>query len=177
MRLAPEIVLTEGERSELMRMVRCKRTSARLNLRAGVVLLAADGVRNSVIAETLCAGRVQVGRWRERFAAHRLAGIERDLARCAPPVVVDVARRIEMTSQSAQRAATHWSRRKMAAELGVSAASVSRTTTKIPSPSSGQKNANDTLQKVIKANSRFSSKQNENATPHQRAKLRRCQTP
>ena len=126
MRLAAEIVLTEGERSELMRMVRSKRASVRLSLRAGIVLLAADGVQNSVIAEMLSTGRVQVGRWRERFAKHRLAGIERDLPRGAPPVVVDVPRLIEMTTQSAPPAVTHWSTRKMAAELGVSAASVSR---------------------------------------------------
>jgi transposase len=39
---------------------------------------------------------------------------------------VDVARLVELTTQSKPEAATHWSTRKMAAELGVSAASVSR---------------------------------------------------
>jgi transposase len=39
---------------------------------------------------------------------------------------VDVARLVELTTQSKPEAATHWSTRKMAAQLGVSAASVSR---------------------------------------------------
>jgi hypothetical protein len=37
-----------------------------------------------------------------------------------------VARLVELTTQSKPEAATHWSTRKMATELGVSAASVSR---------------------------------------------------
>ena len=126
MRVAPEIILTEDERAELMKLVNSKRTSIRLEQRAGIVLLAADGVQNKEIAEVLGVGRVQVGRWRERYATHRLAGIERDLPRGAPPATVDVARLIEMTTQTKPKAATHWSTRKMASEMGVSAASISR---------------------------------------------------
>ena len=126
MRVATEIVLTEKERRELMELVGSRCTSVRLNLRAGIVLLAADGVQNKLIAQMLGTGRIQVGRWRERYAKQRLAGIEQDLPRGAPPVVVDVARLIELTTQSTPQAAPHWSTRKMAAELGVSAASVSR---------------------------------------------------
>jgi transposase len=125
-RVAPEIVLTEDEREELMKLVRSKLTSVRLEQRAGIVLLAAEGLKNKEIAEMLGVGRVQVGRWRERYAAHRLAGIERDLPRGAPPTTVDVARLIELTTQTRPEAATHWSTRKMAREMKVSAASVSR---------------------------------------------------
>jgi len=39
---------------------------------------------------------------------------------------VDVARLVELTTQTKPKAATHWSTRTMAAELGVSAASISR---------------------------------------------------
>ena len=91
-----------------------------------MVLLAADGLQNKVIGAQVGAGRVQVARWRERYARMRLAGIERDLPRGAPPVKVDVARLVQLTTQSEPKAATHWSTRSMAAELGVSAASVSR---------------------------------------------------
>ena len=41
-------------------------------------------------------------------------------------MTVDVARLVELTTQSKPEAATHWSTRTMAAEIGVSAASVSR---------------------------------------------------
>jgi transposase len=126
MRVAPEIVLTDEERAELSKLVRSKRTSVRLALRARIVLLAADGTQNKDIAEQLGVGRVQVSRWRERYERLRLAGIERDLPRGAPPVKVDAARLVELTTQAKPVAATHWSTRKMAAELGVSASTVMR---------------------------------------------------
>lgn len=90
------------------------------------MLLAAEGKQNKDIAEALAIGRVQVSRWRARYRAKRLAGIERDLPRGAPPTRVAVARLLELTTQSKPVAATHWSTRTMAAKLGVSAASVSR---------------------------------------------------
>ncbi len=126
MRVASEIVLTQDETNELTRLVRSKLTSVRLEQRASIVLLAADGFQNQDIAQMLGVGRVQVGRWRQRYALHRLGGIEQDLPRAAPPTTVDVARLIELTTQTTPAAATHWSTRKMAKAMGVSAASVSR---------------------------------------------------
>jgi transposase len=125
-RVATEIVLTDEERGELTRLVRSKLTSVRLVQRARIVLLAADGKQNKDIAEQLGVGRVQVSRWRERYVQSRLAGIEHDLPRGAPPVKVDAARLVELTTQAKPSAATHWSTRKMAAELGVSASTVMR---------------------------------------------------
>ncbi len=107
----------------MTQLVRSKRTSVRLSQRARIVLLAAQGMQNEDIAVQLDIGRVQVSRWRERFAESWFAGIERDLPRGAPPVTVDVARLVELTTQSKPEAATHWSTRTMAAELGISAAS------------------------------------------------------
>jgi transposase len=126
MRVAPPLVVTDAERAELTRLVRSRRTSVRLALRARIVLLAAAGRQNKDIAAELGIGRVQVARWRGRYAQERLAGIERDLPRGAPPAKVDAARLVELTTQSQPAAATHWSTRTMAAVLGVSAATVSR---------------------------------------------------
>ena len=126
MRVAPEIVLTDEERAELTRLARSKLTSVRLVQRARIVLLAAESLQNKDIAEQVGVGRVQVSRWRERYAQSRLAGIERDLPRGAPPVKVDAARLVELTTQSQPAAATHWSTRTMAVELGVSASTVMR---------------------------------------------------
>ena len=126
MRVAPEIVLSEGERRELVRRVGSKLTRVRAVQRARIVLLAADGKQDKAIAVTLGIGRAQVSRWRGRYRQQRLAGIERDLPRGAPPVKVDVTQLVELTTQSTPEAATHWSTRTMAAKLGVSAASVSR---------------------------------------------------
>lgn len=126
MRVAPTIKLTDDERLELTKLVRSKRTSVRLAQRARIVLLADQGKQTIVIAAELGVGRVQVARWRERYAEARLAGIERDLPRGAPPVKVDVAKLVELTTQSKPEAATQWSTRTMAEKLGVSAASISR---------------------------------------------------
>ena len=126
MRMAPKIVLRNEERAALTTLARSKRSSVRRAVRAKIVVLAADGLYNKDIAEQLKIGRVQVARWRERYRESRLAGIARDLPRGAPPVKVDVVRLVELTTQSKPKAASHWSTRKMAAELGVSAASVSR---------------------------------------------------
>src|SRR5450755_3785787 len=125
-RVAPEIVLSDEEREVLDDLIRSKLTSVRLALRARIVLLAAQGLQNKDIALALDVGRIQASRWRERYLESGLEGIEHDLPRGAPPVTVDVARLVELTTQTKPAAATHWSTRTMAAELGVSAASVSR---------------------------------------------------
>jgi len=126
MRVAPEIVLTEDERVELTKLSQSRLTSVRLAQRAQVVLLAAKGMQNQEIAGEVGIGRIQVARWRGRYAELRLAGIERDLPRGAPPKKVDVARLVELTTQSKPEAATHWSTRTMAKVLGVHSSSVSR---------------------------------------------------
>jgi transposase len=125
-RVAPEIILSEQERAELTKLVRSKLSSVRLAMRAQMILLAAEGLQNKEIAAQVGSGRVQVARWRGRYAEFGLAGIERDLPRGAPPVKVDAARLVELTTQTQPKAATHWSTRTMAAQLGVSAATISR---------------------------------------------------
>jgi transposase len=100
MRVAPEIVLSEEEHAELTKLACSKLTSVRLAQRARIVLLAAEGIQNKEIAQRLNIGRVQVGRWHKRYAESRLAGIERDLPRGTPPTKVDVARLVELTTQS-----------------------------------------------------------------------------
>jgi transposase len=126
LRVAPVIELTDEQASELTRLARSKRTSVRLAQRAQIVLLAAQGLQNTDIAEQLGVGRVQVARWRERYLDSGLQGIEQDLPRGAPPLKVDVAKLVELTTQTTPEAATHWSTRKMAAVLKVSPSTVMR---------------------------------------------------
>ena len=120
LRVAPAIELTKKQEVELTRLARSKRTSVRLAQRAQIVLLAAQGQQNKDIAQQLGIGRVQVARWRERFLQSGVQGIKRDLPRGAPPVKVDVAKLVELTTQSTPEAATHWSTRTMAVVLQVS---------------------------------------------------------
>ena len=126
MRVAPTITWSDKERAELSRLSRSGRTSVRLAQRVKIVLLAAQGLQNKEIAARLGIGGVQMARWRERYLQAGIERIERDLPRGAPPVKVDVARLVELTTQSTAEAATQWSKRKMAAELGVAPSTVWR---------------------------------------------------
>jgi len=60
--------LTDQEQTELKKLVSSKLTSVRLAQRARIVLLAAEGMQNKDIASQVGVGRVQVSRWRERWA-------------------------------------------------------------------------------------------------------------
>jgi Winged helix-turn helix len=53
-------------------------------MRAQMVLMAADGLRNDQIAVRLRCGRDVVSQWRKRFFEQRLAGLE-DRPRCGRP--------------------------------------------------------------------------------------------
>ena len=103
MRVAPVIELNEQEREELLKLAHSETASVRLVQHARIVLLAGDGLKNQEIAKLLDAGRVEVSRWRERYATLGLEGIERDLPRGAPPMKVDVAKLVELTGTRADR--------------------------------------------------------------------------
>lgn len=126
MRKAPTIELDSEEEKKLARLARSNTTSVRLARRARIVLLAAQGWDNESIATELGIGRVQVGRWRSRYAQGGLEAIERDLPRGGRPPKVDAAEIVRRTTQTLPEAATHWSTRTLADELGVSDTTVWR---------------------------------------------------
>jgi transposase len=126
MRVAPTIHLTADETQKLTRLARSSTTSVRLARRARIVLLAADGLDNEEIAARIDVGRVQVGRWRARYAQGGLAAIERDLPRGGRPPKVDAAEIVRRTTQTLPVAATQWSTRTLGREMGVSDTTVLR---------------------------------------------------
>ena len=81
MRVASAIELDEAQREKLVKLAHSNTTEVRLARRVSIVLLAADGLDNRKIAELVGVGRIQVGRWRERYAAGGLKAIEQDLLR------------------------------------------------------------------------------------------------
>ncbi|MCP3980445.1 MAG: helix-turn-helix domain-containing protein [bacterium] len=81
MRRAIQITLSEAERAMLERLKRGRRVTVRLAERAAIVLHAADGLENQQIAALMGISRQKVGRWRDRYAASGLAGIEKDAPR------------------------------------------------------------------------------------------------
>lgn len=129
MKIATVIVLSNDERKTLTMWSRGRSTPARLVLRAKIVLAAADGKTNETIAAELHTSKPTVGRWRNRFAARRIAGIEKDAPRPGrTPVIATetVTRIVRKTTQEKPEAATHWSTRSMAKAVGVSKATVQR---------------------------------------------------
>jgi transposase len=128
-RIAPVITLNDADRELLQRWSRGRSTPARLVLRAKIILRAADGARNDVIAAELGSGRLLVGKWRNRFAESGVPGIEKDLPRGGrKPAARDAmaAKIIEWTTQRKPGNATHWSTRTLAKALGTNRAMVNR---------------------------------------------------
>lgn len=129
MKIAPEIILTNEERAALDRWSRGRSTPVRLVLRSKIVLMAANGKMNKVIARRLKTAPKTVSLWRRRFADQRLAGIEKDAPRGGrnPKARNKMARLIvEKTTQTVPANATHWTTRTLAEELGTSPAMVQR---------------------------------------------------
>ena len=129
MRVAPAITVSDDQRRVLQQWARGRSTPARLVLRAKIVLAAADGKLNKDIAAELNTGMKTVCQWRSRFAKSGLPGIERDAPRGGRPATKRAAVALEIvrvTTTTKPRAATHWSVRTLAAELGTSRAMVHR---------------------------------------------------
>ena len=92
------------------------------------MLLAADGLSNSAIAEKLGVSRLTVGTWRRRFAGRRFCGLDDEPRPGAPRKIGDdkVAEVVTRTLETVPEDATHWSRRSMARATGLSATTVHR---------------------------------------------------
>jgi len=127
------IVLSRGERKQLEKNVRSRKTPVRLVERSKIVLLAAKNKPNYKIAEALAIDVNKVGRWRNRFADKRLPGIEKDLPRGANQGGKNSEEQaklrskiIKMTTQAKPKDATHWSTRGLAGVLGINHSFVNR---------------------------------------------------
>ena len=69
------ITLSEADRAELQRRARCYTLPHAEVVRAKIVLLAADGLENTVIAARLDVHVGVVSRWRKRFAEEGMSGL------------------------------------------------------------------------------------------------------
>src|SRR3954468_21001161 len=118
---AAVVVLSDEERDQLERWTRRRTSAQALALRARIVLLAAEGLRNTEIAQRLGISRPPVTKWRNRFVEHRLAALSDEPRRGRPRVIGDekVEEVIVKTLESTPKDATHWSTRSLAAEVGL----------------------------------------------------------
>ena len=126
---AVALSLSDGERETLERLARAQTAPHRQVLRARVLLLAADGVANAVIAEEVGVTPVTVRSWRQRFSVDGLAGLGtiREGRGRKPSIPEEtVARIVKLTTTTTPEGVTHWSCRTMADKVGVSSATVQR---------------------------------------------------
>lgn len=129
MRVAPQVKIDDSQRETLTQWARSRSLPARQVERAKVILLAAAGKTDWEIASSLHMTNKKASRWRKRFLELGLPGLEKDATRpgrkpsIAPELKLEL---IQKTTQSRPANATHWSTRTMAAEMGVSEATVRR---------------------------------------------------
>src|SRR6266487_4906437 len=105
------LLLTEEERSVLERWSRRGRTAQALVLRSRIVLGCTDGKPSQDVARQLGTSPQTVCKWRARFLASRLEGLEDEFRPGAPRKITDemVERVVVKTLEEMPRDATHWS--------------------------------------------------------------------
>ncbi|MGR6924195.1 IS630 family transposase [[Actinomadura] parvosata] len=103
-------------------------TAQGLALRARIVLECARGDSNLAIAARLGIARGTVTKWRARFIAARLDGLADEPRPGVPRTITDaqVEQVVVDTLETTPPGETHWSRRQLAARVGISPTSVAR---------------------------------------------------
>jgi transposase len=120
--------LSDQERAQLESWARRRTSAQALAQRSRIVLLAAEGLNNTEIAERLGVHRPMVTKWRSRFAAERLDGLVDEPRPGRPRTIADakVEEVIVKTLETTPRDATHWSTRSLAREVGLTQSAVHR---------------------------------------------------
>lgn len=126
---AAALVVSLGQREVLTRVARSQAAAHREVVRARVLLDAADGVANTVIAVRHGVTAVTVRAWRTAFESEGLTGWGTiKPGRGRKPSISDakIAEIVELTTTTTPPGQTHWSCRSMAKRVGVSPATVQR---------------------------------------------------
>jgi transposase len=126
---APALVMSDGQREALEVLARSQTAPHRQVQRAEALLLAADGMPNSRIAERVGVEAATVRAWRSRFAEEGLAKLGKVRAgrgRKSTIAQDKIDEIVELTRNSKPAGQTHWSCRTMAKQVGVSPATVQR---------------------------------------------------
>src|ERR1700726_701951 len=127
-RPATELKVTMADRAQLESIARSQSLPASLSRRAQIVLRLADGETNSAVARRYRVSRPTVSMWRTRFAERGIAGLHNELKPGRPRSTSEdqIAALVNTALQSKPRGKTHWSRRGLADETGLSKSTVHR---------------------------------------------------
>ena len=123
------MVIPEKDRIELESIVRNGKTPQKLARRACIILLSAIGVPTGQIVPQLGTSIPTITRWRTRYQTDGIKGLLNDHSRPGRKKQIEdskVREVVERTLKEKPLNATHWSTRSMAAEVGLSSASVQR---------------------------------------------------
>lgn len=115
---ATSILLSEAERTELERHIRCATIEYRILLRSKIILLAAKGLETQEIAKQLGISQKAASKWRRRFARYGLDGLS-DAKRPGRPPVYTAEDKLKVITASCQKpeTVTHWSVRDLTNEI------------------------------------------------------------
>jgi transposase len=126
---AAGLALGDSERKQLMAISRHRSSPRGIVLRINIVLGAAEGLANRVLARELSTSVPTVLLWRKRYESDGIAGILEDRPRSGRPKRISGEREaaiVEATMKTTPKDATQWSVRAMAAAHKVSSATVQR---------------------------------------------------
>ena len=122
------IILTDGQQLELSRIVQSRSLPAGYVFRARLVLMLSEGASYSNLKRHLRTTAPTISRWKQRFLACGIDGL--DTSHPGQPASVLTAklraRILAATRRRPKDGSTHWSCRRLAAELGVSKDAVHR---------------------------------------------------
>jgi putative transposase len=124
----PALELDVDEHTQLKSLATSRTLPHSLVSRAKVVLWSAEGQTNSEIAERVGWTKATVGKWRQRFVDHRLAGLYDELRPGRPRSIEDeqIAALLKRTLSRKPAGGTHWSVRQAANKSGISKSTVHR---------------------------------------------------
>jgi transposase len=122
------LVLTDAERRTLQGWASRRKTAQGLAQRARIVLMCADGKTNVAVAAELGITRETAGKWRNRFIKQRFAGLSDEPRPGVPRTITDaqIEEVVVRTLEEAPEGATHWSKRELARQVGLSPTTIHR---------------------------------------------------
>jgi transposase len=121
--------VTEADRLTLERWINSRAVGPKVKLRARIVLMTAEGRPTEDLMQVLKVSNPTLNLWRRRYAEGGVAALRKGKTRLpgTPPLSPEKVQEVlTLTLTGKPAAATHWSCRTLAAQVGISRMSVNR---------------------------------------------------